>query len=240
LRDLPFLRRQANQPFPCGHNAWIFRAAWIKSLSHHRPQADRDENPDRQRSQGTKRRSRGTLFPDRDTTAPTTTPPIAPAGNASQAATSSPPMMTTNRRNLNAQERTVLDHVSLGLTDLERSRRFYDAALHPLGLVRLLDFEGRGSDCGSVPHPHGVEFPITAEAGAVGPSRGVHLCFRAPSRVAVRALHSGALAVGGSDDGAAGLRPKYHSSYYAAFVLDPDGHRIEAVCHASDAGDALA
>ena len=120
----------------------------------------------------------------------------------------------------------MLDHVSLGVADLERSRHFYDPTLRPLGLVRLLDFEGRGSDYGSVPHPHGVEFTITTE-GAVEPSRGAHLCFRAPDRAAVRAFH--AAAAGGVDDGAAGLRPNYHPSYYAAFVLDPDGHRIEAV-----------
>ena len=88
---------------------------------------------------------------------------------------------------------------------------------------------------GSVPHPHGVEFTITAESDAVGPSRGAHLSFRAPDRAAVRAFHAAALAAGGVDDGAAALRPKYHPSYYAAFVLDPDGHRIEAVRHAPDA-----
>ena len=133
----------------------------------------------------------------------------------------------------------MLDHVSLGVTDLERSRRFYDAALRPLGLVRLLDFEGRGSDYGSVPHPYGVEFTITAESGAVGPARGAHLCFRAPDRTAVRAFHAAALAAGGTDDGAAALRPKYHAGYYAAFVLDPDGHRVEAVCHAPEAADVV-
>ena len=131
----------------------------------------------------------------------------------------------------------MLDHVSLGVADLERSRAFYDATLRPLGLVRLVDFEGRGSDYGSVPHPHGVEFTITAESGTVEPARGVHLCFRAPHRAAVRAFYAAALAAGGVDDGAPGLRTKYHSSYYAAFVLDPDGHRVEAVCHAPNAVD---
>jgi hypothetical protein len=76
--------------------------------------------------------------------------------------------------------------------------------------VRLLDFEGRGSDYGSVPHPHGVEFTITAESGIVEPSRGAHLCFRAPYRAAVRAFHAAALAAGEVDYGVAGLRPKYH------------------------------
>ena len=128
----------------------------------------------------------------------------------------------------------MLDHVSLGVADLERSRQFYDAALRPLGLVRLLDFEDRGSDYGSVPNPYGVEFTITAESD-VCPLRGTHLAFRAPDGVAVRAFQLAAIAAGGVDDGAAGLRPNYHPSYYSAFVLDPDGHRIEAVCHAPEA-----
>jgi catechol 2,3-dioxygenase-like lactoylglutathione lyase family enzyme len=61
---------------------------------------------------------------------------------------------------------------------------------------------------------------------------GAHICFRAPDRAAVDAFHTAALACGGRDDGAPGLRPNYHAHYYGAFVLDPDGHRIEAVCHA--------
>jgi catechol 2,3-dioxygenase-like lactoylglutathione lyase family enzyme len=128
----------------------------------------------------------------------------------------------------------MLDHVSLGVTDLDRSRRFYDAALRPLGLVRILDFEGRGSDYGAMAGQGGVEFTITIEDG-VTPSRGCHLCFRAPDRAAVQAFHAAALAAGGRDDGLPGLRPKYHADYYGAFVLDPDSHRIEAVCHAPDA-----
>jgi catechol 2,3-dioxygenase-like lactoylglutathione lyase family enzyme len=126
----------------------------------------------------------------------------------------------------------MLDHVSLGVTHIERSRRFYDAVLRPLGLVRIVDFgNGRGSDYGSAPGTLGVEFTITAERGAA-PARGAHICFRAPDRAAVHAFHAGALAAGGRDDGAPGLRPQYHADYYGAFVLDPDGHRIEAVSHA--------
>src|SRR5262249_1621200 len=109
----------------------------------------------------------------------------------------------------------------------------YDAALRPLGLVRILDFEARGSDYGATAGQAGVEFTITVEAG-VAPSRGSHVCFRAPDRQAVRAFHAAALAAGGRDDGAPGLRPKYHHDYYGAFVLDPDLHRIEAVCHAPE------
>jgi catechol 2,3-dioxygenase-like lactoylglutathione lyase family enzyme len=128
----------------------------------------------------------------------------------------------------------MLDHVSLGVSDLARSRRFYDAALSPLGLVRTVDFEGRGSDYGSAPGTLGVEFTITRESRAA-PAAGMHVCFRAPDRAAVDAFHAAALASGGRDDGPPSLRPVYHADYYAAFVLDPDGHRIEAVCHAPQA-----
>jgi catechol 2,3-dioxygenase-like lactoylglutathione lyase family enzyme len=127
----------------------------------------------------------------------------------------------------------MLDHASIGVADLDRSRRFYDAALQPLGLVRLLDFEQRGSDYGTAPAPLGVEFTITREIDPV-PAPGSHLCFRAADRAAVRAFHAEALAGGGRDDGPPGLRPRYHAAYYAAFVLDPDGNRIEAVCHAPE------
>jgi catechol 2,3-dioxygenase-like lactoylglutathione lyase family enzyme len=129
----------------------------------------------------------------------------------------------------------MLDHVSLGVSDIARSRRFYDAVLRPLGLVRIVDFRERtGADYGAAPGSTGVEFTITEEAGAVVPSRGSHLCFRAPDRDAVGAFHAAALTAGGRDDGRPGPR-NYHAAYYAAFVLDPDGHRIEAVCHAPEA-----
>jgi catechol 2,3-dioxygenase-like lactoylglutathione lyase family enzyme len=129
----------------------------------------------------------------------------------------------------------VLDHVSLGVSDIRRSRRFYDAALRPLGLVRIVDFgDGRGSDYGAAPGSLGVEFTITREPELRTPAPGTHLCFLAPDRAAVRAFHAAALVAGGSDDGAPGLRPQYHADYYGAFVCDPDGHRLEAVCHAPE------
>lgn len=135
----------------------------------------------------------------------------------------------------------MLDHASLGVSDIERSRRFYDAALRPLGLVRIVDFgEGRGSDYGDAPGSTGVEFTITRESGTVRPSVGAHLCFRAADRAAVRTFYTAALAAGGRDDGPPGLRPQYHAAYYGAFVLDPDGHRIEAVCHAPEAPSVMA
>jgi catechol 2,3-dioxygenase-like lactoylglutathione lyase family enzyme len=127
----------------------------------------------------------------------------------------------------------MIDHVSLGVSDLRRSRRFYDAVLRPLGLVRIFDFgDNRGSDYGAAPGSTGVEFTITREPSDVSQPKGSHLCFRSPSRDAVDAFHTAALAEGGRDDGAPGLRQQYHADYYGAFVRDPDGHRIEAVCHA--------
>ena len=133
----------------------------------------------------------------------------------------------------------MLDHVSLGVSDLTNSRRFYDAVLRPLGLVRIVNFgNDRGSDYGAAPGSLGVEFTITAERG-VQPAPGMHLCFRAHDRAAVREFHRLAMSNGGGDDGAPGLRPQYHASYYGAFVLDPDGHRIEAVCHAPECAEEI-
>ena len=138
------------------------------------------------------------------------------------------------------KEPLVLDHVSVGVTNIDRSRRFYDAALRPLGLVRIIDFgEGRGSDYGAAPGSLGVEFTITNEPDVKTPIPGAHLCFRAPSRLAVDAFYAAALGAGGRDDGPPGLRPQYHADYYCAFVLDPDGHRIEAVCHAPESPTSL-
>lgn len=92
-----------------------------------------------------------------------------------------------------------------------------------------------GAGYGGEGRPEPV-FWIGAARGAPGPApvtpEGQHVAFRAPSRAAVDAFHRAALAAGGRDNGAPGLRPRYHAAYYAAFVLDPDGHRIEAVCHA--------
>src|ERR1700751_2651523 len=91
----------------------------------------------------------------------------------------------------------MLDHVSLGVTDINRSRRFYDAILRPLGLVRIVDFgEGRGSDYGAAAGSVGVEFTITHEICVRTPIPGAHVCFRAPDRAAVDAFHAAALASG--------------------------------------------
>jgi catechol 2,3-dioxygenase-like lactoylglutathione lyase family enzyme len=133
----------------------------------------------------------------------------------------------------------MIDHVSLGVSDLERSRRFYDAVLRPLGIVRIVDFQQCGSDYGAMAGSLGVEFTVTVEPGDSLVSRGMHLCFRAPDRAAVRAFHAAAVLSGGRSDGEPGLRPQYHPDYFGAFVIDPDGHRVEAVCHAPQAPATL-
>jgi catechol 2,3-dioxygenase-like lactoylglutathione lyase family enzyme len=123
----------------------------------------------------------------------------------------------------------MLDHVSLGVADLARSQAFYDRALQPLGLRRLHDFDG-ASGYGDTTAVFWIGTPIDA-GRRVAAGGGTHVAFAAPSRSAVDAFHRAALAAGGRDDGAPGLRPIYHENYYGAFVLDPDGHKVEACCH---------
>lgn len=121
----------------------------------------------------------------------------------------------------------MLDHVSIGVRDIARTRRFYDAALAPLDYGCLSAGEaslGYGRD--------GVAFWISRSERPVpaDDASGLHFCFRAGSRAAVDAFHAAALAAGGRDNGAPGLRADYGDDYYAAFVVDPDGYRIEAYC----------
>jgi catechol 2,3-dioxygenase-like lactoylglutathione lyase family enzyme len=124
---------------------------------------------------------------------------------------------------------------------MARSKAFYVAALAPLGYAPC--FEERFDDTLIV--GLGQPDPAVPGAGRIdtwlmqGPSqhggpvvtRGCHLCWAAPDRAAVDAFHAAALAAGGTDNGAPGLRPHYHAHYYGAFVLDPDGNNVEAVCH---------
>jgi len=119
----------------------------------------------------------------------------------------------------------MFDHVSIGARELARTKTFYDAALAPLGYKRLTesaDSLGYGADT--------VRLWILATATPVfaDARSGLHICLTAPSRRAVREFYDRALRYGGSDNGAPGLRPEYRADYYAAFVADPDGYRIEA------------
>ena len=140
----------------------------------------------------------------------------------------------------------LLDHVSITVSSLDAARPFYDAVMQALGADKVYDRPdalGYGERCrpGNGGHSYLSVF-ATAGAPPGMPPPGVpppdaasgarrHWCFKAPSRAAVDAFHAAGLAHGGRDEGAPGLRPHYHPGYYAAFLLDPDGNRVEAVCH---------
>ncbi|WP_375411147.1 VOC family protein [uncultured Bradyrhizobium sp.] len=120
----------------------------------------------------------------------------------------------------------MIDHVSVGVGNLQRAARFYDSTLAPLGLLRLVTRSATIGFGKSYP-----EFWINLRADMPPEPRrsGVHVCLRAKSTGEVDAFHVAALAAGGRSDGAPGLRPHDRVSYYAAFIVDPDGNRIEAV-----------
>ena len=121
----------------------------------------------------------------------------------------------------------MIDHVSIGVRDIARSKRFYDAALKPLGYDCLSTGEtslGYGSKTVTLSIGKAAR-PVPADEQS-----GLHFCFAAPTRASVEAFHAAALAAGGRDNGKPGLRPDYDANYYAAFVIDPDGYRLEAYC----------
>jgi catechol 2,3-dioxygenase-like lactoylglutathione lyase family enzyme len=120
----------------------------------------------------------------------------------------------------------MIDHISIGVSDLEGSARFYERTLAPLGLTRLVTRPATVGFGKNYP-----EFWINRRAGMspVAPESGCHICFRAKSTGEVDAFHAAALDAGGSSDGAPGLRPHQRVRYYAAFIRDPDGNRVEAV-----------
>jgi catechol 2,3-dioxygenase-like lactoylglutathione lyase family enzyme len=121
----------------------------------------------------------------------------------------------------------VIAHLSIGVADLAAARRFYDAALAPLGyrcLYPRADHAGYG-DQAAYFWLNEVARPVPPD-----PESGLQICFDAPSRAAVDAFHAASLAAGATDNGKPGVRPQYRQRYYAAFVIDPDGYRIEAYC----------
>lgn len=125
----------------------------------------------------------------------------------------------------------MYDHLSLGVSDLDRAGGFYDRALAPLGVVRLWRAQ-RAVGYGPPGFVGEAPFAIVLEGREARRVAGAfHLAFAATTRAAVDAFHAAALAAGGVDDGAPGIREHYDAGYYAAFVRDPDGHRLEAVFH---------
>jgi catechol 2,3-dioxygenase-like lactoylglutathione lyase family enzyme len=124
----------------------------------------------------------------------------------------------------------VFDHVSIGVRDLKRAKRFYDATLKALGGKLLSESEtSLGYGHASVALWIGpTERPVKADEAS-----NLHFCFTAPTRASVDNFHAAALSAGGRDNGRPGLREDYGADYYAAFVIDPDGYRLEAYCSKS-------
>jgi catechol 2,3-dioxygenase-like lactoylglutathione lyase family enzyme len=120
----------------------------------------------------------------------------------------------------------MLDHIGLKVRDVPASKAFYTQALAPLGYAVMMEWEG-GVGLAAAGKP---DFWL----GQGEPNGGVHVAFASPDRKTVDAFHRAALAAGGQDNGAPGLRPHYHPNYYGAFVFDPDGNNIEAVCHTAE------
>jgi catechol 2,3-dioxygenase-like lactoylglutathione lyase family enzyme len=118
-----------------------------------------------------------------------------------------------------------IDHLTLPVRDLEASRRFYRKALAPFGVEEVEAWGGVGWG-----PPSRVDFYIRQGE----PAAPLHLAFAASDRMTVDAFHAAALAAGGTDNGPPGLRPRYHGNYYGGYVIDLDGHNVEAVCHAPE------
>jgi catechol 2,3-dioxygenase-like lactoylglutathione lyase family enzyme len=125
----------------------------------------------------------------------------------------------------------MLDHIGFAVSDFDRSKAFYLRVLAPLSIGLIMDVtaEQTGGDAGA---GFGVDGKPLFWIGAGKTAQsGVHVAFATASRANVDAFYAAAIAAGGKDNGAPGLRPHYHPDYYGAFVLDPDGNNIEAVCH---------
>jgi len=125
----------------------------------------------------------------------------------------------------------MLDHVGIPVSDYQRAKAFYLMALAPLGYDLVMEVASK--ETGGASHAgFGAQARPQFWIGSGKPIKGrVHFAFVAKDRDAVDAFYAAALKAGGKDNGAPGLRPHYHANYYGAFVLDPDGHNIEAVCH---------
>ncbi len=130
----------------------------------------------------------------------------------------------------------MIDHIGVPVTDIARSRTFYEAALAPLG-IRALRVETNSLGNTAVLMEAEEAMFVLADGEPVTP--GLHIAFRARTSGAVDSFHRAAIDAGGTDNGAPGLRPEYEGRYYAAFVIDPDGMNIEVVCHLEKRDDDL-
>ena len=124
----------------------------------------------------------------------------------------------------------MLDHIGFPVSDFARSVAFYDAVLAPLGARRIMEVTAEMTG-GAAHAGYGVQKPDFWIGTGDALKGRLHVAFSAESRAAVDAFYAAAMAAGATDNGPPGLRPHYHPNYYGAFVLDPDGHNIEAVCH---------
>ena len=127
----------------------------------------------------------------------------------------------------------MIDHIGFPVSDYARAKAFYSKALAPLGYTLIMEVAAEHTDADAPAAGFGADgkpdFWIGGEGGL---QKALHVAILARDRAGVDAFYKAAIAAGGKDNGAPGLRPHYHSNYYGAFVLDPDGHNIEAVCHA--------
>jgi catechol 2,3-dioxygenase-like lactoylglutathione lyase family enzyme len=126
----------------------------------------------------------------------------------------------------------VIDHIGLQTPNLARATDFYLKALAPLGISIVMEVSAEEGGGDARVGFGAAQKPFFWIGDGESPSGPLHVAFAAVSRPAVDAFHAAALRAGGKDNGPPGLRPHYHANYYAAFVLDPDGHNIEAICHA--------
>jgi catechol 2,3-dioxygenase-like lactoylglutathione lyase family enzyme len=125
----------------------------------------------------------------------------------------------------------MIDHIGFPVSDYARSKAFYSKALEPLGYALVMEIPSneKGAPAAGFGAGGKPDFWIGGEGGL---HKELHIAIASKDRAGVDAFHDAALAAGGKDNGKPGLRPQYHANYYAAFVHDPDGHNIEAVCHA--------
>lgn len=130
----------------------------------------------------------------------------------------------------------MFSHVTLGTNNIEAALAYYDAVLAPLGHSRFYTAAGAGAYGKEDNSQFWIVSPF--DGAAAGAGNGTHIAFLAPSRHAVDEFHKIALSLGGKDEGAPGLRPHYHPHYYGAYVRDPDGNKLQAVCHQLEKGGA--
>ena len=131
----------------------------------------------------------------------------------------------------------MIDHIGIGVADFARAKRFHATALAPIGYALVMEVPASvadGADAAGFGDPGKPDFWIGSENGTARVTTPpAHIAFRAADRQAVDAFYAAALAAGGKDNGAPGPRPHYHENHYVAFIIDPQGHNVEVVCHAA-------